>query len=338
MFRMAVIGTSISWGQGLDRDETFARLLASDIARLRNEAVNLESYAHSGARIWRGDLAARPLVRDAPRSFAHCLELARAMTPAPQWPGSTPWREWVGECPDGEPYLWLQALECAHDHGDAGNELDLVVLDAGANDVDFMKAINPTADFHTPTRNLSGALAPLLCALRRERACARAPILVAGYYRAFSPRSSISYAPTNAGMDWFWHGALGAIDHAMLGTLAARCDDWTTRMHNLIRTDVAAANAHIGGAPFAHFVNPSFPHGAAMWTAEEGVWGPDSAGGPRDHATQRRVGPTGVCPQRTSSTADRFSCERASFGHPTPRGARLYRDALLGACGGLHIV
>src|SRR4051812_30414894 len=114
--RIAVLGTSISWGQGLDRDKTFSAQLQQRLAAARGDDVILEMYAHSGARLWRGDLSRAPLKLDAPVSAADCLKKATAMHPAPQWPGSTPWRDYVGECPADEPYVWLQFIEAAHDH------------------------------------------------------------------------------------------------------------------------------------------------------------------------------------------------------------------------------
>lgn len=54
-FNLLVLGTSISWGQGLDKHEKFAHLVARALKRSRIcTKPAIVSFAHSGACIWDG--------------------------------------------------------------------------------------------------------------------------------------------------------------------------------------------------------------------------------------------------------------------------------------------
>jgi hypothetical protein len=335
--RIAVLGTSIAWGQGLDRDKTFAAQLQQQLKAARGDDVILELYAHSGARLWRGDLARAPLKLDAPVDAADCLQRAAALHPAPQWPGSTQWRDFVGECPADEPYIWLQFIEASHDHSDPGRAADVVIVDIGANDVGALSSLEPGSGYQQLTRNLSGSIDPLLRAIHADAAFAKAAVLVVGYYEIISADSSSSRVPPGGSLSWFFPGLAGPLDDDCFAKMGAQSVDWVARMHNVLKADIHSANAS-STKPFAYFVDPQIPASGALFGSKQVLFGPDKNGNAHDQARQHRVGAGGCCEQRAVSSFEKFFCQRASFGHPDVDGAKLYADRLFATCKALGLV
>jgi hypothetical protein len=336
--RIATLGTSITWGQGLNRDETFASLLRAHLEDVTGQAVTLESYAHSGAKLWRGDLSRGALALAAPKDAGDCLTKARAMQPAPQWPGSEAWREWLGECPDEEPYLWLQLMEAAHDFADPGDAVDLVVVDVGVNDVDIITSLEPGSDYRRRIQNLRGAIAPFLSAIHASPPFAKAHVLVPGYYPVFSSDSSAANVPPGGTLAWLLDGVDVKLTDAALADLAKQGADWVATMHACLQEEIGAANVGSREGTFAYFVDPLIPATGALFASKQLLWGPDGNGNAVDHARERRAGAHGCCEQRATGTIDKLLCERASFGHPGPDAAVLYAEALFVHCQALALV
>jgi IPT/TIG domain len=125
-FRIASLGDSVVWGQGLLEPQKFSMLVADTLTARYNGSIAVfatDRCAHSGARIV-------PSAGDGPDPQA------------PRLPG-----DFAGECPSPVPSVtaqvagWTAGMLAAGQ----GREIDLVILDGGANDVRITTIMNPSA-------------------------------------------------------------------------------------------------------------------------------------------------------------------------------------------------
>ena len=346
-FNVVVLGTSISWGQGLNPEEKYAEILRCNLEAARGESVTVGNYAHSGAKLWKtpepGGLVKNLLRDHSPSSIADCAEMAnRAVL---QRSPSRQGREDLGECPAEEPYIWLQALRAVDDF--AERSVDLVTLDAGANDLNFLDAISgkPRSVYFrnqlAKVNHLQGSIARLITALRRERPFRDSRFIITGYYRAFSSRSKESNVRGALRIARYLFGTL--LDSEDLQTHlndASTCSEkWVTRLHQVLSDDVEEANIAAGatkaGTEVVAFADPSLPASGALFADDPMIWLLDEDLGPNDHATQRRIGRGGCCEHMT--TADLLVCQRAACGHPRPELAQLYAASIFHEATQLHL-
>lgn len=341
-FRVLVLGTSISWGQGLDRHEKFAHLVARAFARdgkITRPAI--VSYAHSGACIWdappRG-LARQRLAPHAPSSFADARAASRAARPRLA-PGARNSGAGPGECPSRPAHVWLQAASAATLFARARVRPNVVLLDAGANDLGFMSIVDPNtspAEIVGPINNLGGSLRNLITAVQNDPWLA-APIVVSGYYQAFTDSFDLANLP---GGD---SGLVVADSFRCFGLVPMLRGLVTPSLISIWERNAAALRRGFNGeagwnggllpaevqGTGARFADPSFGVDDGLLSPETKIWGPDGSGNPMDHALDDRFRD---CLPNHGDATTYLMHTRASFGHPNPAGAELYARAILREC------
>jgi len=340
MPEMLVIGDSILWGQGLLEEDKCTSLVRKRWAEIVRQPVNEYRFAHSGADIWddgqAGVIAA--IDRDPPRFPATLPGDAAVRRTRPSEP--TPaLRDDIGEIPDEEPYLLRQILDARAMLPNVA--IDLVIVDMGINDTEIFNLVLPgksLAAVVERARSLAPRVSYVLDKIGTSFPAAK--ILVTGYYPVVSKKSDLAEifqfagavvdAALHEGVEVPWlsrasaHPLLRAIEHDIAALfsrdLASRCAAWTAEMHAVLREAVAAFD---GGRSVAAFVDPGFQPEHAIFAPDTLLW-PFVDGRPQDPLAPKReqwgqaAGITGF---------DRFYIERASLGHPSPRGALRYAGA-----------
>jgi hypothetical protein len=149
--RVAVVGDSIGWGQGLADHHKYARLVSDWLGQRTGRAVSVDMYAHSGATL-----------------TGPC---------APVLP--------VGEVPSSTPSVGCQLTAAAA----AGHGYDLVLLSGCINDVSVQNLILGTTPVRKAVR--ATCAAPLKAAVRTALALPGHPkVVVTGYYQMVSEKTS----------------------------------------------------------------------------------------------------------------------------------------------------
>lgn len=342
-FRILVLGTSISWGQGLDRAEKFAHLVARAFAKDgRTSRPAIVSYAHSGACLWDAPpqgLDRQRLAPHAPTSFDEARAAYRAAHPrlaaARRNDG-----EGIGECPSRPAHVWLQAAAASRLFLRARVRPDVILLDVGANDCGFLSIVAPSTTPAAIARridNLVGAVRNLITAIEADPWLA-APLVVSGYYQAFTSSFDLDNLPGGGpgGLllaDAFrCHAAMPVLSGLITPALLAI---WERNAAVLCRCFNGEAGWQGGLLPAevrntrARFAHPSFGVDDGIASPESKIWGPDVDGNPIDHAFDDRAR---LCLPTHQDAATYLVHARASFGHPNPAGAELYARAILRAC------
>ena len=150
-YHVAVIGDSVAWGNGLCQENKYYYLVADWLRKVRNQAVEVKVYAHSGATI---------------------VEKSEATTVGETCENIDP------AFSSGCPTLMDQAnsIENAAD-------VDLILVSGGGNDVGVMKILNyntPTDEIHTDCTKIQESMKNLLNDLLIRSPNAK--IIVTNYY------------------------------------------------------------------------------------------------------------------------------------------------------------
>ncbi len=289
---LVVLGTSISFGQGLRTADKFSTLVGRELQ------LPVRSYAHSGATLWDPRGESYPLsAQEAYGRLDLRSALAAKVNPAD------------GERPSSQPFLWGQLRAAWHEQ-----RPDVVLVDVGANDVDFIKQIV------TPDRRASEVADEIDGRLKRPtemflravlESFPAATVVVTSYYEAFT--SSSELYKTDLG--WF------------LGSLFGACVP-RTAITNSTAFKVAFDRLISGACDRIddnrlRFAPVDFGFDNGLFTGRSMLWEPGHAGAPTDDAAEgRRMLARG-------GMVDREICLRASIGHPNVQGARRYADAIL---------
>jgi len=301
MYSIVVLGDSIAWGQGLLEAEKFASLLKNAIAAspLGAGGVQLESLAHSGAVI------------DDPGGTGH---------PVP-----------YGEVPDSVPTIMDQAAQFQT----PGDQVDLVLVQGGINDVGIKTILNPLALYPS----LAG-LAQAAChdrmyyLLRRIQGRCTSPtarVLVTGYYKILSALSD----PLGVERLLQHHGMHlpPFVDRAIVcGAIVDRCAEFYAASERALAE--AVYDIH---DPRFTFVTNGFTDANSAFAPDPLLFGlnlgPGGELAPEDPmAGDRRP----MCDQSLPGILkllDREACYRASAGHPNPAGAARYFTQLRAVLG-----
>jgi lysophospholipase L1-like esterase len=317
-YNIIVLGDSAAWGQGLPPDEKFHSLVAAAI-RARNPAVTVPApvlRAHSGATIF-----FRP-------PSAPVLSLTGEM---------------AGEIPTPYPTIVEQ---CNSFTGPPDpRDIDLVLVNGGINDVELTTILNPyTTTTTVATLVRDRCYTPwketLFPALLTKFPNAR--IVVIGYYPIVSALTSLArlealcvaiWAPLPwfvliAGsifLDWMkqqvvancWMFARGSAN-MMYWAAAETSDAWNR--------PIDFADPYIGGFGETH----------SIFTDDPWLFG--AAGTIPFIAPEDTVPRQSTCAQAfPTDAANRAICNLASAGHPNPRGARAYADAILAVLFAPHL-
>lgn len=313
-FNIVTFGDSIMWGQGLRQEQKFRTLVRDYISfRMPGREVRVFNFARSGAIIG-GDWTVA---------------------------GEDTFGEPSGnEVPDSHPTLHGQLRRSKDKLGgairpqpaEASAQVDLILVDGGANDVNMLNILNPAktdgdirAFTKTAVRRMSGFLAALLTEFPNAK------VVVTGYYQIISKETS----PQDLGLLLGALGLTGGV--ALAGGAGAAVsavavspvifssvrngayafyDEVTTGLRQVV---IDHANRPLGRGRIA-FVDPmftSFNAYAARDTYLFRVFENDPMVAQRENA----------CRQRPAGLSD-LKCLRASMGHPNARGARAYADAI----------
>jgi hypothetical protein len=320
-FRIASLGDSIVWGQGLLETQKFSMLVADTLTARYNGSIAVfatDRCAHSGARI-------APVPGDAPDPRA------------PRLPG-----DFTGECPSAVPSITAQVAGWTAGTLAAGQggEIDLVILDGGANDVRITTIMTPWASdpalsAATTAACFTGMGALLTTVLATFPSAA---VVVTGYYPIVSTESDMRLLFPVL-------GALGLLAAAVVGSAAvplvpgagpvgfgpletAALYDWVrSRLITRSMLFASVANASLASAvaaagPRVALAVPAFGPTNAIFAQDPYVFGVGlSPGGlvPLDPVAGARV--AACLPPDPITTV-------ASIGHPNARGARAYADAI----------
>ena len=298
--RIAVIGDSVPWGQGLLNAQKMHRLIGDALAAgAVFPATTL--VAHSGATIGVGAIQQRPPVD--------------------------------GEVPRAHPTILQQLADYP---ADAAADTDLVIINGGINDVDIRFILDPgtdPADLEDTTRRACGP--DLLEALRA--AAGRFPaarIAVLEYYAILSEESRFSW-----GIEFLLAAGAPPPASLMIGPSAAFLPFWDRIVDNCrvfhvasstaIRAAVAAMNAAVPGQRFVS-IDAGFTAANAALAPSAWLFGINWDLSPQDPVAQQR---RQACLVHEPDPIRREGCFRASAGHPNALGAMAYATALLSAIG-----
>lgn len=171
-FEIVAIGDSVMWGQGLRTDQKFTEKVRKQISvLLGNHQVNLHVFAHSGGRI-------------TPPTGDPTLE--------------TVWETWPGEIARPFPSITYQAKKAASSV--VPENVDLVLVDGGINDMRSVKILDPTVDANwiksQAERYCREPMKNLLTLLGSQFPNAR--IIVTDYFPIISEQTSLTDFPALA--------------------------------------------------------------------------------------------------------------------------------------------
>ncbi|MFC7370597.1 IPT/TIG domain-containing protein [Fictibacillus iocasae] len=297
-FHMVVMGDSVAWGQGLLPQEKFHSLVGSMVhSRMGGIGTYKQVLAHSGAVIGKG--------------------ISSNLT------------GWDGEVPTSFPTInhQMDLFE-----GQPEN-VDLILLDGGINDVNIRVVLNPFTNEE---------LAPLHRQYFYEDAKAlledlhakfkHAKIIVTGYYPLVSEYSDLAAVEVllvaiGAATGGIAGGVTsGFLTKTHLDIIHQRCMQLANESKFFLQQAVNEVNEQQGGGqPRVYFADPNFGPEHAALTKDPYVFGINLDFAPQDFiAAERLVS----CTESGCTGIDFETCIRASMGHPNPKGAQAYADAI----------
>ncbi|MBT2507693.1 PKD domain-containing protein [Streptomyces sp. ISL-98] len=331
--RVASVGDSVVWGQGLDHDQKFPYLTGQLLGRATGRGHQHMDYAISGA------------VLDAPELPAGNDDSACLQTQEKQDPDGDGEMEF-GEVTQQTPDVFCQLEKAGAQARAGGYGLDLVVINGCINDLDpfFGIAVGITpgsknlpeavrrecsgigAAPENPAKNVpyfSGAKVGyggrgMRAAIEKAHSLPGRPkVVVADFYYALSRDSSpipVKHctAPGLAGARFTT--CLGA-----LGKATGRYEQYSQLANDAYREAAEAANNASSDGPYAVAADGLFTLDSAVYAPHSTVWG-NPFSDPMYPLRKR------ACPELSSTPVQ---CLSAAIGHPDIAGARQYADAFL---------
>ena len=312
-FNVVAIGDSIVWGQGLPDEAKFTSKTRAWLEERLQRPVSLTVFAHSGAVIHR----------------------------RPDDDACTYKAVYAGEPPNLAPSIIAQAWwaagrakkSCAGGPGPPApnDQVDLVLLDGGINDVDIVHILNPAYSglaaltrkkCRTGMTSLLGDVALLF---------PNAKVVVTGYYPIVSEESDVSVL----GPALLNVGVLGvpsqftafARKYGGEPQLRRRLAAQSVEFHRTASESCVAAVARVNKA-FARdyrFVDPGFAPRNAIGAPESWLWpvnADDPAKAARIAECTDRYGVVSLLPEAGK-------CRAASMGHPNVAGAAAYAAGIM---------
>ena len=327
-FNVLAIGDSIVWGQGLDNASKFTVRTRDWLQAQLQLPVTLTSFAHSGA----------------------IIEQHGSGDALPPYPG---------EVPNSWPSITAQARMAAGlaprtITAPPADEIDLVILDGGINDVGVTNIVDPRLESLAPltTAKCDYAMRGLLSDVAMLFPHAR--VVVTGYFPIVSTESSlddvalllmgagvlVSPAAPVSGIAAALAGfAILASEYGGGAPLRAKLAQRSSIFHQAatqsLRNAVAAVNSQFRRD--FRFADPGFGPRNAYGAPDSWLWQlsqamspitPDPMAEPRRAACLARYG--NLEPDRTpgASFGDAPKCPVAAMAHPNVRGAQAYADAI----------
>jgi hypothetical protein len=307
VFNMVVIGDSIAWGAGLNRDEKYSYLVAKWLSEQLNRPVNVKILAHTGATL--------------------------------EKPETTGIEHQYPDIPSSNPTLFEQADEISNP-----DYVDLVLVSGGANDVDLKKLcsldygfIGTTLD-EMQTASWDKIETPMFELLKEMlKKCPNAKIIVTGYYpgisrdskgltefyKAFAPESQFPFSDYKK-----------ADDPTQLYELATKADTFYEKSNLALNSAKIRANKE-SGQNRIEFARIVFPSDKSYGTDNSWLWKIEGTEGnykTDDHKYDVRDSLAGTACQQMGlrRVCDRPTESRlAAVGHPNVEGAGEYNRTIV---------
>lgn len=316
-YRIAVLGDSIVWGQGLLTADKFSSLVQSQVAAnyLSRHGTSIGVFvdvgAHSGAILGLADTS-----NEVPDTAA------------------------TGEVPSGNPTIAAQVATIPSPGG-----VNAVLINGGINDVGVTTILNPTNSSGSITTSTNttyltpgtpGGTAPMTSLLNTVQSTfPAATVVVCGYYPIVSSESSqnadlSSVEALLIGFGFATAGGPGAfvgftLDQVVLGQIAANCLAFSTASAADMQTAINAS----GGKSRTFLAVPPFSPSNAVFAPSTWLWGINQNLTPQDQvAAARQTLCKAAFPSASQASSLSF-CELASMGHPNVLGAQQYANVIV---------
>ncbi|MGY5128043.1 PKD domain-containing protein [Streptomyces nigrescens] len=331
--RVASVGDSVVWGQGLDHDQKFSYLTGQLLGRETGRGHQLMDYSISGAVL---DAPGLPAGND----DAACLH--RTEKQDPDGDGEMEFGEVTQQMPD----VFCQLEKAGAQARAGGYGLDLVVVNGCINDLDPFFGIgvgitpgsknlpeavrrecsgigaapeNPAKDvpYFSGAKVGYGGRGMQAAIEKAHSLPGRPKVIVADFYYALS-RSS-SPIPVRSCSTPGVAGARLTSCKGALGSVAERYEQYTQLANAAYHQAAAAANKASSDGPYAVAADGLFTVDNAVLTRDSKVWGTPLT----DPAFPLR---TRACPELSSTPVQ---CLSAAVAHPDIEGARQYAEAFL---------
>jgi len=291
---LAVFGDSVTWGQGLVAEHKFSGLVQQWLAA-NGVVLTLNMVAHSGATI---GIRGPNITERIP-----------------------------GEVQVAAPTITEQIATYDADP----NEVDLVIINGGINDIDFRIILSPLTSTSLLTQKVKQYCYEDMLSLLKQttlRFPAARKIVVTGYYPVLSQESDPFRIPF-----LLEHHAIGMpffVDPPKVFSKIVKNAllFWKESTTQLQRA-VDAAN-QVNGASRVFFAVAPFTEANALFTTAPWLFGLDGGFAPQDEVIDARHAVCDLYVQDID-VLDREICYRASVGHPNLEGANEYAKAILTA-------
>lgn len=347
-FRMLAFGDSIMWGQGLLESSKFTSLTRDALRLALNVDVELRSFAHSGA-----------IAVDAPQQ-PPALDQAQLVT--------------AGEIPNSYPTVMHQVTVQAMSSAVKADEVDLVLVDGCANDVDVLTVLNPVlnpAPIQSITKAKCDAMIDVVQAIHAR--FRNAAIIVTGYYPIIAGQTDLrAVSVLLAGAAGFV-GLVAPLAGVPLDPVSLAIAAAIASEANLpaLRAALTVNSAAFAGASNASLANvaatinqrtnipglvtfvplPLQPNNAYaspaswLWLVPSGLYpgDQDEVGALRrvqcsaPGAIDRSLGAPFATIPESARQVSQTKCPLAAMGHPNRAGARAYADAIWAALQARHL-
>jgi lysophospholipase L1-like esterase len=294
--KMITFGDSVVWGQGLFPQQKFSSLVYRALAGADPTAESLQVFAHSGANIGVGATIEKPALD--------------------------------GEVPDSYPTILQQ---CAAYEGPV-EDVDVVILDGGINDMNSFILSNPFLDKDDLQEKIiqhfySDMLALLDAATARFTG-PNTKFVVTGYYQILSTYSDRLRVPHFIRM----HGihledVLLELGDLVLDKIFSQHALFAEQSAINLRRAVDETNQKLGGSPVRFALAPFGPQNSAL-APDAWIFGINDDLTPEDpFAADRHA----LCDRDETDLIQRGMCYVASLGHPNVTGAQKFAAAILDA-------
>ena len=291
--RMVVLGDSVPWGQGLLEEHKYHTQVQAALGS--SGQVSKEVVAHSGATIGIGTRRTGQAEGEVPVSYPTIVQQCDGYTNEP-------------------------------------DQVDLVLLNGGINDIDIRTILNPFTDTgdlsddveHHCYLDMKSLLAKVLDRFTRAK------IVLTGYYPIFSGKSN----PLRIFPFLDIHG-IGFPSHFYAGPIfdkivSLSIQFWKESDEQLAR---AATESNGGAAGRVTFVPLPFTEDNSVFAGNPWLFGLTSELEAQDEVAGPRERFCDVYYDDPLDFVSREQCYRASAGHPNVAGAKQIADAILAVLG-----
>lgn len=309
-FHVVAIGDSVMWGQGLSEEQKFRNIVCAWLREnnlLRRE-VRQFNYSHSGAIIAHGPMAG-------------------------ERENATEAEGWGGEIPRHDPTVVRQigiAVEDLGRNGVAPEDVDLILMDGGANDVDFMGTLtstDPTIDTPYVRRRIEdNFVGPRMGVVLPEvlDTFPNAKVLLTGYYQGISAQTPAATIATLLSV--LFNVAAPVLTGLYFDKIIRKNAEFVASMDRVL-----GRLAREEGRGRTFYVSPAFGEDNAIGAPRSFIWDlPQTDPAERgrraechDLYVQGKHG-TGL-----SNLTNSAMCDEANTFHPNPAGAQRYAERII---------